>query len=80
MKLKPNVAISDSGFVFDANSGESFSVNPIGLEILNEIKLAISKEEIIQKLLSRYEVEPYTLEQNINDFFMLLRKYEMTEE
>ena len=38
MKLKKNIAISESGFVFDPHSGESFSVNPIGAEIIELIK------------------------------------------
>ena len=38
MKLKKNIAISESGFVFDPTSGESFSLNPIAIEILNMLK------------------------------------------
>ena len=34
MKIKKNIALSDTGFVFNPGNGDSFSVNPIGLEIL----------------------------------------------
>ena len=38
MRLKKNIAISESGFVFDPDSGDSYSMNPIGLEILTMMK------------------------------------------
>ncbi len=38
MKLKKNLALSDSGFVFDPSTGDSFSTNPIGLEIIRMLK------------------------------------------
>jgi len=39
MKLKNNIAISETGFVFDPNSGDSYSLNTIGKEILEMVKL-----------------------------------------
>ena len=38
MKLKRNIAVSESGFLFDPTSGESYSLNEQGLEILNLMK------------------------------------------
>ena len=38
MNIKKSIALSDSGFVFDPSSGDSFSTNPIGLEIINQLK------------------------------------------
>jgi len=46
MKLKKNIAISESGFVFDPNSGESYSLNPIGAEIIELLKLEKKSDEI----------------------------------
>ena len=46
MELRKNLAISDTGFVFDATAGESYSLNPIGLEILNYLKEGLTDEEI----------------------------------
>jgi hypothetical protein len=80
MKVKPNVAISESGFVFDANSGESYSLNPIGIEILNELKQNKSRDDIFTLLMKKYEVAEYTLEQNLLDFMTLLKQYNLIEE
>jgi len=40
MKIRPNIAISENGFIFNPDTGESFTVNPIGREIIR-----ISKEK-----------------------------------
>ena len=34
MRLKKNIAVSDSGFVFNPTTGDSYSLNPVGKEIL----------------------------------------------
>jgi len=38
MNIKKNIALSDSGFIFNPSTGESFSMNPIGLEIITMLK------------------------------------------
>ena len=38
MKIKKNIAVSDTGFVFNPSSGESFNVNPLGMELLTYLK------------------------------------------
>jgi len=41
IKLKNNIAVSNSGFVFNPTTGDSFSVNPIGefmIQLLKEGK------------------------------------------
>ena len=46
MKLKRNIAVSESGFLFDPTSGESYSLNEQGTEILNLLKDKKSDTEI----------------------------------
>jgi hypothetical protein len=46
MKLKKNIATSESGFVFNPSSGDSFSLNIIGAEILLQMKESKSSDEI----------------------------------
>ena len=33
MNIKKNVAVSDSGMIFNPDTGETFTVNPIGADI-----------------------------------------------
>ncbi|MBK7139734.1 MAG: hypothetical protein IPH74_12225 [Bacteroidetes bacterium] len=46
MQINKNIAISDSGFIFNPSSGDSFSANQIGLEIIRLLKDGKSKIEI----------------------------------
>ena len=68
MKIKKNVAISESGYIFNPTTGESFSVNPIGIEIFNLLKDVNSYEEINKIILTNYNTHEDTVEKDYNDF------------
>lgn len=73
MKLKKNIATSESGFVFNPSTGDSFSLNTIGAEILLQMKESKSSEEIKKDILNRYDVEKSLLEKDWDDFMAQLR-------
>ncbi len=79
MELRKNLAISDTGFVFDAATGESFSLNPIGLEILNYLKNGLKDEEIRQKVLDKYDVDESTFDLVYFDFIRTLQHFDLFE-
>jgi hypothetical protein len=79
MKLKKNIAISESGFVFDPGTGDSYSMNPIGIEILNMLKEGKNQEEIFGYILDKYEVDQDTFENNYFDFLGMLRQFNLLE-
>lgn len=79
MKLKKNIAISESGFVFDPNSGDSFSMNPLGLEILTMMKDGKEQGDIFNFVLKKYDVERDTFENNYYDFINMLRQFNLLE-
>lgn len=79
LKIKKNIAISDSGFVFDPMSGESFSLNPIGLEIIQLIKNGHTHQEVSQAILEKYEVDQETLDRYFYDFIATLKQFNLTE-
>lgn len=80
MKIKKKLAISDSGFVFDPHSGESFSLNETGAEILHLLKEGKTKEEIKALFLENYEVDESTYERAFQDFEAMLKFYNISEE
>ncbi|HDR68407.1 MAG TPA: PqqD family protein [Bacteroidaceae bacterium] len=80
MKLKKSIAISESGFVFDPMSGESFSVNEIGLEILTQLKQNKSVEKISEYFVKTYDVESSDFEKYFYDFIGMLRQYQLIED
>jgi hypothetical protein len=80
MKIKKNIAISESGFIFNPTTGDSFSTNPIGFEIIHLLKEEKSKEEIKESILNRYAVDESTFEKDFYDFSNLLQNSLIAEE
>jgi hypothetical protein len=79
MQIKKNIAVSDTGFVFDPSNGDSFSVNPIGLEILKMLKDGQSENEIKKNITSKYQVDNDTLEKDFYDFTKMIETLKLTE-
>jgi hypothetical protein len=79
MKLKKNIATSESGFVFNPSSGDSFSLNTIGAEILLQMKESKSSDEIKKDILNRYEVDKSLLEKDWDDFMAQLKENNLFE-
>lgn len=73
MKLNKKVAISESGFVFDPSSGDSYSMNSIGLEIVGLIKSGKTDDEIKTELLEKYDVSTPILEKSLDEFLLTLK-------
>jgi hypothetical protein len=79
MRVSKNVAISDSGLVFNPVNGESFSVNPIGVEIINHLREGKSLQEISKIILDRYVVDKDTFEKDFHDFIGILGHHNIIE-
>jgi hypothetical protein len=80
MKIKKNIALSDSGFVFDPANGNSFTTNPIGLQLIQLLKQGRSDSEITAEMVSMYEVSLDQAERDLFDFKSVLSKLKLTEE
>jgi hypothetical protein len=79
MKIKKNIALSDSGFIFNPSTGESFSVNPIGAEMLKMLKDGKEKDDIKKAILEKYQTDDATFERDYYDFVNVLNHYLLTE-
>ena len=79
MKINKNIALSDSGFVFNPSTGDSFSTNPIGLEIIKLMKEGKKLDDIKSSLLKEYAVDEATLDKDCYDFTSMLGKLKLTE-
>lgn len=79
MKMKSNIALSESGFIFNPNTGESFTLNPVGQELFEMIRDGQDYSSIRKKFLEVYEVEETIFEKDYEDFVHLLHSYQMTE-
>jgi hypothetical protein len=79
MKLKKNIATSESGFIFNPGNGDSFSVNDIGSEIISLLKEGKSHSEIIEAISSKYDTEKIQVERDLEDFVSLLFSFNLIE-
>ena len=79
MKIKKNIAVSESGFIFDPTSGESYSLNPVGTEIVNLLKNDRSYEEIKEVILQKYDVDDISFEKYYFDFINMLKQFNLIE-
>lgn len=79
MKTKGNIAISESGFLFDPTTGESFTFNPVGLEIFNYLKEEKSLGEITEIMTEKYDVDANNFERYYYDFTSMLNQYHLLE-
>ena len=79
MIIKKNIAVSDTGFLFNPATGDSFSVNPVGQEIFSLLKEGLDDESIIQHFLDTYAVDKETIEKDLYDFKNMLTEYRLTQ-
>lgn len=77
MEIKPNIAISDSGFVFDPSTGESFTFNPTGLEIFRLMKEGRKMDEISEIITMKYQVEKHSFDRYFVEFLQMLKQYQL---
>jgi hypothetical protein len=79
MQLKKNIAISETGFLFDPTTGDSYTVNSTGLEILSLLKQNKSNEEVIRFIMDKYDVDPSSFERYYYDFISMLKHFQIIE-
>jgi hypothetical protein len=75
-----NTAISESGFLFLAGTGESFTLNQIGKEIFSLIQKKSSEEEIIKSIANDYDIDKATAHKDLADFITQLKHYSILKE
>ena len=79
MNIKKNIAISDSGFLFNPSTGDSFSLNTIGQEILTFLKDGKDDKKIIEFILNNYRTDQDAVEKDLYDFKSMLDNYKLTD-
>jgi hypothetical protein len=79
MKLKSYVAVSESGVLYNASTGDSFSINPVAASIINMLKAGKVEPEIKMQLLQEYDVEAERLDADYYDFIAHLRQLNLLD-
>lgn len=79
MKIRTNIALSESGFIFNPNTGESFTLNPVGQELFGLFRDGKKYEEIKDHFLNNFDVEESIFDKDYEDFVHMLNSYQMIE-
>ncbi|QKG58158.1 HPr-rel-A system PqqD family peptide chaperone [Hymenobacter sp. BRD128] len=79
MKLKPNIATSEAGFVFNPATGDSFAASPLAAEILALLRAGEPAAGIVAQLLARYDVSESQLRRDLDDFLAQLHSFQLLE-
>jgi hypothetical protein len=77
--MKKNIALSDTGFLFNPSTGDSYSTNPIGLDIIRELKEGSSPKEVLKFIIEKYEVEESRIEKDLGDFIDMLKSFQLMD-
>ena len=80
MLIKGNIALSDNGFVFNPSTGDSFTMNNTGKEVIMLIKEGKSINQITDLMVEKYDVDKLTLERYLLDFVNDLSANNLLEE
>jgi hypothetical protein len=80
MIIKGNIALSENGFVFNPATGDSYTINNTGKEVLMLIREGRNIEQITGLMLEKYDVDKTTLERYLADFVNDLSVNNLLEE
>lgn len=79
MKIRNNIALSESGFIFNPNTGESFTLNPTGQQLFAMIREGKDYKAIRKYFLENYDTEESIFEKDYEDFQHMMTTYQMME-
>ncbi len=77
MKITEEIKISDNGFVFNSKTGDSFNLNPFGLELIKQIAEDKDFESIRNVMLEKYDVDDLTMEKDYYEFYAMLKHHQI---
>lgn len=77
-KLK-NLAMNDNGFIFDPESGYSYTSNETGLFILKQLAAGLDRKEIFKALSEQYEVSEDNFNSDYDHYMLMLEALDMVE-
>lgn len=68
-----NLAVSETGFLFDPRSGATFTLNPTGLVVLRMLREGETLDAIIVALKDQFDSTGEELKDDVRDFVQSLK-------
>ena len=79
MSKLSRLAISDEGFLFDPETGNSFTVNGTGLLVIKLLKEGKGEKEVVEALTREFDVSAEEAKRDFLDFIEQLRLFGLLE-
>ncbi len=70
--FKSELTLSDTGFLFDHNTGLTYTLNITGQFIFRLMDEGVKAPEILEKLMTEFEVTEETARKDLDDFYRQL--------
>ena len=78
-KLKEYIAISGSGVLFNTQTGESFSVNELGMQVIELIRRNLNHQQIKDYIYSEYLIDEEALENHQEEFLIFMKHHQLMD-
>lgn len=75
-----NLALSDTGFIFDPSTGRTYTLNETAVFIIKHLKDSKKQETIITALMAEYDVERDNAERDFLDLVIQLKEMGLIRE
>lgn len=80
MNRLKKLAISDEGFIFDPENGNSFTVNQTGLYIIDSLRSGKDPDTIVAEIVETFGVDEEEARDDLLDFLQQLKMLGLYQE
>lgn len=77
--LKTEITLTESGFLFDHNSGLTYSLNPTGLFIFQQLQEGKEPENLLKSIVDVFSIDEDTARKDLDDYLRQLREMGLVE-
>jgi len=71
------LAISDTGFVFDPSTGNTFLLNETGIFILRKLVQGCERDAVVEALVEEYDVDAEQAGRDLADILIQMQEFGM---
>ncbi|MFA4836476.1 MAG: PqqD family protein [Dehalococcoidia bacterium] len=77
MNISNDFYFSERGFLFDTNTGLTFSLNKSGAFVFQQLKKGLDAAHIAEALVEKYGVDEKTAAGDVRDFIQRLKDFRL---
>ncbi len=77
IQLKDGLTLSNAGFIFDTRTRKSFTINPLGLEIIRMLKKGISIHVIKHEITKEHLLDGDSFKKDFDSLISMLKKHKL---